>query len=52
MKTKTIKTKTLVKEPEELLLSQIAKKLKGKTLFPHKVAAAKEYLRHVKLNTQ
>jgi hypothetical protein len=52
MKTKATKSKTLVKVPEEVLLSQIAKNLKGKTLFPHKVAAAREYLQNVKLNTQ
>ena len=48
MKTKAIGSKELVKVPESSLLSLVASKLKGRTLFPQKVENAKKYLQHVK----
>lgn len=42
------KNEKLVKIPESDLLSLVADKLKGKVLFPEKIAKAKAYLKEVK----
>lgn len=48
MKAKENKSKKMVKVPESGLLSLVASKLKGRTLFPKKVEHAKKYLQKVK----
>lgn len=48
MKAKENKSKEFVKVTEASLLSLVASKLKGRTLFPKKVEDAKKYLKAVK----
>jgi hypothetical protein len=45
-------TGKLVKVQESVLLSLVASKLKGRTLFPEKTEAAKRYLKHVKITAK
>ena len=47
MEIKDKEQESLVKVPEKGLLSLIAAKLKGRTLFPDKIEEAKEYLKRV-----
>lgn len=51
MKAKETKSKKMVKVPEAGLISLVASKLKGRTLFPEKVEAAKKYLDKAKIKT-
>ncbi|MEN9684669.1 MAG: hypothetical protein RLZZ28_455 [Bacteroidota bacterium] len=45
MKTNETKSADLVKVKKSTLLSLVADKLKGRTLFPEKVEAARKYLK-------
>ncbi len=49
MKPKVTRSQELVKVSESELLSLVASKLKGRVLFPQKVADAKKYLKKVKV---
>lgn len=50
MKTKEKKSTKLVKVTESALLSLVASKLKDRVLFPKKIAAAKRFLKRVKIS--
>jgi hypothetical protein len=43
------KDQKMVQVPEAALLSLVADKLKDRLLFPEKIEAAREYLRHAKV---
>jgi len=47
METKDKEQESLVKVPEKGLLSLVAAKLKGRTLFPNQIEEAKKYLKRV-----
>ncbi len=49
MKPKVTRSQELVKVSESELLSLVASKLKGRVLFPQKVADAKKYLKKVQV---
>jgi hypothetical protein len=49
MKANKNKDQKMVQVPEAALLSLVADKLKDRVLFPEKIEAAKEYLRHAKV---
>jgi len=51
MKTKEIKTQNTTQSPEQVSLSLVAEKLKGRVLFPEKIERAKAILKQVKHST-